>query len=402
MDGKPIKNTIYLDHAATTPVHPKVLEAMLPYFSEKFGNPSTIYALGQEARQVVDESRASVADILGCKPKEVIFTSGGTESDNAAIKGAAFALQEKGNHIITSPVEHHAVLEACHQMEKSGFEVTFLPVNCYGRVGVEAVAAAITDKTTVVSIMLANNEVGTIQPIEDIARMLQEKHQDRHIVLHTDAVQGGGALDLNVQRLGVDMLSLSAHKFYGPKGIGILYVKQGAPFSPQQKGGTQESNRRAGTENVPGIVGAAAAFRLAAEHRESNNAVCRRVRDRLVEGIKARIPDVVHTGHPEVRLPNNASFCFQYVEGESILLHLDFANIAAASGSACTSGSLEPSHCLLAMGVPPEIAHGSLRFTFGPENTDEEVDQVLTVLAQVVERLRAMSPFAQAKGKKSQ
>jgi len=394
-----LKKTIYLDHAATTPVDSKVFEAMLPYFSEKFGNPSSIYALGQESRKAIDESRSTIADILGCKPKEVIFTSGGTESDNSAIRGAAQALKDHGNHIITSAIEHHAVLETYHQLEKSGLETTIIPVDCIGLVTPDTVASAITDRTTVVSIMTANNEVGTIEPIAEIGQAIKSKAKGRKIVFHTDAVQAGGSLDINVERLGVDMLSLSAHKFYGPKGIGILYVKQGTPFSPQQKGGAQEMKRRAGTENVPGIVGTAAALRLAFEHRETNNAICRRLRDRLIAGINASIPNVQLTGHPENRLPNNVSFCFFYVEGESILLHLDFANIAASSGSACTSGSSEPSHCLLAMGLSHEIAHGSVRFTFGHENTDAEVDEVLKVLPQIVDRLRAMSPIAKAKTK---
>ncbi|MBI2859686.1 MAG: cysteine desulfurase NifS [Chloroflexi bacterium] len=394
-----MKKNIYLDHAATTPVHPQVLEAMLPYFSEKFGNPSSIYAVGQEARKAVDDARSVVADILHCKPKEVIFTSGGTESDNAAIRGAAFALKEKGEHLVTSAVEHHAVLETFHHLEKQGFKTTVFPVDCFGVVTPDTVSSMLTERTTVVSIMTANNEVGTIEPIAAISQAIRQKAGDRKIVFHTDAVQAGGSLDINVEHLGVDMLSLSAHKFYGPKGVGILYVKQGTPFVPQQKGGAQEMNRRAGTENVPGIVGAAAALKIAAENRESNNAICRSLRDRLVQGIKARIPDVQFTGHPDERLPNNASFCFFYVEGESILLHLDFANIAASSGSACTSGSLEPSHCLLAMGLSHEVAHGSVRFTFGHENTEAEVDEVLKVLPQIVERLRAMSPIA--KGKKA-
>lgn len=392
-----MQKVIYLDHAATTPVHPKVLEAMTPYFSEKFGNPSTIYSLGQEAHRALEESRDTVSGILGCKSKEVVFTSGGTESDNAALKGIATALRGKGNHIITSPIEHHAVLETCHRLEKNGFEVTYLPVDCWGRVAVQDVAAAITDRTILVSIMLANNEVGTIEPIADIARMLKERRGPRPVYFHTDAVQGAGALDLDVGLLGVDLLSLSAHKFYGPKGVGILYIRQGTPFAPQQTGGQQEHRRRAGTENVAGIVGTAAALRLAADSRESNSRVTLRLRQRLVEGVLKTIPHTQLTGHPEHRLPSNASFCFQYVEGESILLHLDFANIAAASGSACTSSSLEPSHCLLAMGIPAETAHGSVRFTFGPENTEEEVDKVLSVLPQIVERLRAMSPIAQAR-----
>lgn len=392
-----MKKTVYLDHAATTPVDPRILEAMLPFFSEKFGNPSTIYGLGQEARKAVDSARATVAEILGCSPKEVIFTSGGTESDNTAIKGAAFSQKDKGDHIITSSVEHHAVLETFDYLGKFGFQTTRLPVDCYGSVVPDVVGNAIVDRTTLVSIMMANNEVGTIEPIADIARVIKSKAKGRQIVFHTDAVQGGGSLDLNVEKLGVDMLSLSAHKFYGPKGVGILYVKKGTPFFPQQIGGAQEADRRAGTENVPGIVGAAEALRLATEHRESNNRVCRNLRERLVSGVQSRISDVVHTGHPVERLPNNASFCFSFVEGEAILLHLDFAGIAAASGSACTSGSLEPSHCLLAMGVPAEVAHGSVRFTFGHENTEEDVDRVLAVLPQVIEKLRAMSPVSQSK-----
>lgn len=392
-----MKKMVYIDHAATTPVDPRVLEAMLPYFSDKFGNPSTIYGLGQEARKAVDGARSTIADILGCTPKEVIFTSGGTESDNSAIRGAAWALKDNGEHIITSSIEHHAVLETCDHLETFGFQSTRLPVDCHGTIEPDVLAKAMNERTTVVSIMMANNEVGTIEPIRDIARAIRNRAKGRQVVFHTDAVQGGGALDINVEKLGVDMLSLSAHKFYGPKGVGVLYVKKGAPFSPQQRGGAQEADRRAGTENVPGIVGAAEALRLSTEHRESHNRICRNLRDKLISGIQSRISDVLLTGHSVERLPNNASFCFSFVEGEAILLHLDFAGIAAASGSACTSGSMEPSHCLLAMGVSPEVAHGSVRFTFGHENTEDEVDQVLAVLPQVIERLRAMSPIAQSK-----
>lgn len=389
---------IYMDHAATTPIHPKVLEAMTPYFSRVFGNPSTIYAPGQEARKAVDESRATVADVLGCKPIEIIFTSGGTESDNTALKGVAFALQKEGNHIVTSAIEHHAVLHTCYYLEKFGFAVTYLPVDRYGMVSVEALGKAITDRTVVVSIMLANNEIGTIQPVSELAKAVKAQARGRKIVFHTDAVQGVGAIDMDVNKLGVDMLSLSAHKFHGPKGAGILYLRKGMPFLPQQMGGAQENNRRAGTENVPGIVGTAVALKMSAENREQNSQYCQRLRDRLIEGIRARIADVHLNGHPTQRLPNNANLSFQYVEGESILLHLDFLGVAASSGSACTSGSIEPSHVLVALGVPADLAHGSLRFTVGMDNTDEDVDYVLSVLPGIVERLRAMSPLAAAKG----
>ncbi len=386
---------VYLDNTATTPVHPKVLEAMLPYFSERFGNAATIYSLGQEARQALDESRKEVADILGSSPQEVIFTSGGTESVNTALKGIAFALQKQGNHVITSSIEHHAGLETCHFLEKFGFEVTYLPVNSYGMVRVEDLEKAVTDRTILVSIMLANNEVGTIQPIPEIARLIRQQG-GRKIFFHTDAVQGTNWLDLNVNQLGIDALSLSAHKFYGPKGTGILYLRKGTPFMPQQKGGAQESNRRAGTSNVPGIVGTTVALKLAAEHRETNSNYCRKLRDHLIDGIKGKIDQAELVGHPTLRLPNHAAFCFYGIEGEAILLHLDFANICASSGSACTSMSLEPSHVLMAMGIPPEKAHGNVRFTLGPENTQEEIDYVLSVLPGIVDKLRAISPFPMA------
>ncbi|MFC2059204.1 cysteine desulfurase NifS [Chloroflexota bacterium] len=381
-----------MDHAATTPTHPKVLEAMLPYFSEKYGNPSSIYRLAQESHKAVGEARTSVADILGCKPREIIFTGGGTESDNAALKGAAFALKEKGNHIITSSIEHHAVLHTCQFLEKFGFEVTYLPVDRFGLISIDALEHAITDRTIVVSIMLANNEIGTIEPVDEFVRLV--KDTGRNIVFHTDAVQGCGALDLDVNKLGVDMLSLSAHKFHGPKGAGILYLRKRTPFMSQQVGGAQENNRRAGTENVPGIVGTAVALKLADEHKDSNHLHCRELRDRLIEGISSQIKDAFLNGHPTQRLPNNVNFSFQYVEGESILLNLDFAGIAGSSGSACASESLDPSHVLLAMGVPAEVAHGSLRLTVGPDNTHEDVDHVLSVLPGIVEKLRAMSPLA--------
>jgi len=385
---------IYMDHAATTPVHPQVLEAMLPYFHERFGNPSSVYTLAQEARQAVENARATAAQVLGCSPREVLFTSGGTESDNAALKGAALAQKDQGNHIITSAIEHHAVLETCHYLEKTGFQVTYLPVDGGGVVRGEDLEKAITDQTILVSIMYANNEVGTIEPIAELARIVRERSKGKKVVFHTDAVQGAGVLDLNVERLGADMLSLSAHKFYGPKGVGVLYIRRGAPFLPQQQGGSQERNRRAGTENVAGMVGMGVALKLAEEKRESYCQRTQPLRDRLIQGVLGSVERVRLTGHPTQRLPNSASFCFEFIEGESILLSLDMEGIAASSGSACTSASLEPSHVLLALGIPVETAHCSVRFTLGWDNTPEDVDRVLQVLPPIVRRLRAMSPLA--------
>ncbi len=383
---------IYMDHAATTPVRPEVLEAMLPYFTTSFGNPSSIYTLAQEARKAVDESRETVARVLGARVSEVVFTSGGTESDNTALKGAAFALRHTGNHIITSSIEHHAVLHTCHQLEQFGFEVTCLPVDQYGLVDPDDVGRAITDRTVLVSIMLANNEIGTIEPVPEIARIVKQEAQrrGRTIVMHTDAVQAAGLLDLDVKKLGVDMLSLSAHKFHGPKGVGVLYIRRGTPFEPQQVGGGQERQRRSGTENTPGIVGTAMALRLAAEEREWLNEHCRRLRDRTIAGIQARVDRAYLNGHPTQRLANNVNFSFEAVEGEPILLGLDFAGICASSGSACSSASLEPSHVLVAIGRPADIAQGSLRITLGRDNTDEDVDYLLSVLPGLVQKLRAM------------
>jgi cysteine desulfurase len=386
-----------MDHAATTPVHPSVLEAMLPYFSRSYGNPSGIYGIGQEARKAADEARATVSSILGCRPSEVIFTSGGTESDNAALKGAAFALKEEGNHIITSTIEHHAVLNTCQYLEKVGFEVTYLSVDQFGMVNIEELEKAITDKTVLISIMLANNEIGTIEPVSEFAKSAKANAEHSRILFHTDAVQGASVLDLDVDKLGVDMLSLSAHKFHGPKGMGVLYLREGTRFIPQQTGGAQEGNRRAGTENVAGIVGTAAALRLAAENREASSRHCQRLRDRLIEGILTRIEDTYLNGHPTLRLPNNANISFRYVEGEAILLNLDLQGVSASSGSACTAGTEEPSHVLLATGISPEMAHSSLRFSVGPANTDDEIEYVLSVLPGIVERLRAMSPLVAAR-----
>jgi len=387
-----LNRIVYLDHAATTAVDPRVVEAMLPYWTERYGNASSIYSVGREARKAMEQSRRQVADMLGCQPKDIIFTGCGTESDNLALRGVALARRAEKNshHIITSAIEHHAILHTCEQLEKHfGFEVTYLSVDEYGRVRPDDVAAAIRDDTAVISVMYANNEVGTIQPIAEIGQVARENR----VPFHTDAVQAGGSLDMNVDKLNVDLLSLSAHKFYGPKGIGLLYARKGTPLLPTQTGGGHEGNRRAGTENVAYIVGLATALTLAYENAESENARLARLRDRLIDEITSEIPEVKLSGHPTERLPNSASFLIRYIEGESILLNLDLVGICASSGSACTSGSVEPSHVLTAMGVPHDIAHGSLRLTLGRENTDEDVDYVMQVLPGIIEKLRLMSPL---------
>jgi cysteine desulfurase len=382
-------DTIYLDHAATTPVRPEVVEAMLPYFGEHYGNPSSIYSLGRDARQAIDRARDLVAAVLGCRAPEIIFTSCGSESDNLAIKGAAFALRERGTHIITTQIEHHAVLHTCEWLERYfGFLVTYLPVDDRGMVEPAAVERALTERTVLVSVMLANNEVGTIQPLRAIADLLR----GRGILLHTDAVQGGGALELDVNALGVDMLSLSGHKFYAPKGVGVLYVRQGTPVLPQLQGGGQERGRRAGTENVPYIVGLATALKLAAEELPSSSAQLTSLRDRLIAGVLERVPGSRLTGHPTSRLPNNASFTFDGVEGESLLLSLDQSSICASTGSACTSGSLEASHVLKAMHIPVQLAQGSLRLSLGKSNDADQIERTLEVLPGAVERLRSVMP----------
>lgn len=384
---------IYLDHAATTPVHPSVVDAMIPYFTEKFGNPSSIYSIAREARKGLDSARDTVAGILGASPTEVVFTSGGSESDNLALKGIAFANRKKGNHIITTQVEHHAILHTCEYLEKRfGYRVTYLPVDHTGVVDLDALEKAITPETILVSVMYANNEVGTIQPIHEISDILRSRGG---IYFHTDAVQAGGSLDLNVDKLGVDMLSLSAHKFYGPKGVGVLYVRKGTSYWPQQQGGGQERGRRAGTENTAGIVGFATALKLAYDNLESGNAHAARMRDMLIAGISG-LPGASLTGHPTNRLPNSASFVFDYIEGESILLSLDMLGIGGSSGSACTSSTLEPSHVLKAMGVPVERSHGSLRLTTGRDNTEADMQRVVEALPDIIERLRRMSPLAGA------
>ncbi len=377
---------IYLDHAATTAVDPAVVEAMLPYFNESYGNPSSSYALARDARRAIDDARDSVAEILGARSTEIVFTSGGSESDNLAIKGVAMASVERGRHIITSAIEHHAVLHACELLERYlGYEVTFVPVDAYGRVDPDAIGHAIRPETVLVSVMLANNEVGTIQSIAEIAGIAHE----RGIPVHTDAVQGGNSLDLDVSSLSVDLLSLSAHKFQGPKGVGVLYVRRGTPILPQQQGGGQERGMRAGTENTAGIVGTTAALRLAQENRAAFVQHCAELRDYLVEGVLERVDDAVLTGHPSERLANNASFAFRGADGEAMLMALDAEGIAASVGSACTSGTLEVSHVLRAVGLDDELGGGSLRLTLGMDNTRADVDRVLEVLPGIVERARA-------------
>ena len=388
------QRAIYMDHAATTPVDRRVVQAMLPYWTEHYGNPSAVYRLAREAAKALQQARGTVASVLACKPREIIFTSCGSESDNLALRGVAFAQRArgKGNHIITTPIEHHAVLHTAEELrDRFGFELTLLPVNHYGLVNPDDVAAAIRDDTMLISVMYANNEVGTIEPIAEIGAIARE----RGIPFHTDGVQAGGVLPLDVDDLKVDMLSLSAHKFYGPKGVGLLYARDGVPLWPMQTGGGHERRRRAGTENVPYIVGLATALKLACEEVEQTSHRIANLRDRLIAGVLDRIPDVHLNGHPIERLPNNANFTFKYIEGEAVLIQLDLMGVAASSGSACSTGAVEPSHVLRAMGVPPEEAFGSLRLTLGRENTEEDVDYVLKVLPPIVERLRAISPLYQ-------
>ncbi len=379
------ERTIYLDNAATTALDSRVLDTMLPYFTLEYGNASSIYTLGRHAMQAIDRSREEVAAILHCRPTEIAFVGCGSESDNLAIKGMAFASQKKGNHLITSAIEHHAVLHTCQYLDRFGFKTTYLPVDEYGCVDPEQVARAITDQTVLVSVMYANNEIGTIEPIAEIGRICRAKK----IPFHVDAVQAAGALSLDVTELNVDLLSLSAHKFYGPKGMGILYVRQGMRILPQLQGGSQERGRRAGTENVAGIVGAAAALRLAYDDLPSVTPRVQALRDQLIKEI-LKIPGSQLSGHPTNRLPNNASFAFEGVEGESILLNLDLLGFAASTGSACTSGSVDPSHVLVALGLPPEWSHGSLRLTLGKNNTQEDVDAILAVLPGIIEKLRGL------------
>ena len=383
--------SIYLDNAATTATKPEVLEAMLPYFTQVYGNPSSIHRAGRDARRAVEHAREQVAAALNADKGEIYFTAGGSESDNWALKGTAFAHREKGNHIITTQIEHHAVLHTCQWLERQGFEVTYLPVDADGLVDPADVERAITDRTILVSVMMANNEIGTIEPIAEIARIAHA----HGVLMHTDAVQADGAVEVDVRALGVDMLSLSAHKFYGPKGVGALYVRRGVKLDTYMHGGAQERGRRAGTEYLPGIVGLGKAIELATADIAGHAARLTAMRDRLIDGILKEIPYARLNGHRTRRLPGNVNVSIEYIEGEALLLRLDLAGIEGSSGSACTSGSLDPSHVLLAIGLPHEIAHGSLRLTLGDYNTEADVDATLAALPEIVRTLRDMSPMYQ-------
>jgi cysteine desulfurase len=387
---------IYMDYAATTPTHPEVVKAMLPYFTELFGNPSSIHSCGQESKKGVDDARIKLSDFIGARPEEIIFTSGGTESDNFALKGVAYANEGKKNHIITSKVEHHAILEPCHFLEKQGFKVTYLPVDGYGMVDPDDVKKTITPKTVLVSIMHASNEVGTIQPIGEIGKITREAG----VYLHTDAVQTVGHIPVNVRELNVDLLSLSGHKLYGPKGIGAIYIKKGTKVTPFMQGGGQEEGRRGGTYNVPGIIGLGKAIEIAKleMHDEAERLVT--YRDGLINGLLKKIEFTKLNGHPKTRLPNNINLSLSFVEGEATLLSLDLEGICVSTGSACTSESLEPSHVLTAMQVPAEEARCSLRFTLGKWTTADHIELMLTVLPRIISKLREMSPLYKAMVKK--
>ena len=381
---------VYLDNAATTMVRQEVVDAMIPAFTTYYGNPSSLHEYAREAEQLLDQARKDVAAVIGAKPDEIVFTGGGSESDNMALRGAVSANKKKGKHVITSAVEHHAVLYTLQAMEREGLiELTILPVDEYAMVSADSVTASLRDDTVLVSIMYANNEVGTINPIAEIGKVCR----DKGVLFHTDAVQAAGHVPVDVVSMHIDLMAISAHKFHGPKGVGVLYIRKGVRIPSLIIGGGQEKKRRAGTENVPGIVGLATALKLANEHMAENAVRVGALRDQLLKGIAARIPDVKLNGHPTMRLPNNVNYSIRYIEGESILLMLDINGIAASSGSACTSGSLDPSHVLLAMGLPHEIAHGSLRLTLSEFTTEEEIDYVLDILPQIIQRLRDMSPL---------
>lgn len=380
---------VYLDYAATTPTHPDVVKAMLPYFTDAFGNPSSLYSYGQESKTAIEEARAQVAKLIGARDEEIVFTSGGTGADNFALKGVAFANDNKGDHVITSSIEHHAVIETCKFLQRKGFRVTYLPVDGYGLVGPEDLKKAITNKTILISLMHANNEMGTIEPIAEIGKIAK----DRGIYLHTDAVQTVGHIPAHVNELGVDLLSISGHKLYAPKGVGALYIRKGTRLIPFMHGGEQERRWRAGTENVPGIVGLGRAARIAQQETSQEAERLSDLRDKLIHGILERIDHTHLNGHPSSRLPNNVNVSIDFVEGESMLLNLDLQGICTSTGSACSSSSLEPSHVLLAMGLSHEQAHSSLRLTLGKWSTEEEIDQVLDVLPRIVANLRAMSPL---------
>jgi cysteine desulfurase len=380
---------IYLDHAATTPTHPEVVKAMLPCFIEAFGNPSSVYSYGQEARGAVEKARTRVAELIGARGEEIVFTSGGTEADNLALKGVAYANRHKGNHIVTTSIEHHAVSEVCKFLGRRGFTITYLPVDEHGLVDPDDVRKAITAKTIIISIIHANNEVGTIEPISEIGKITKEAE----VYFHTDAVQAVGHIPVNVDKLKVDLLSISAHKLYGPKGVGALYVRKGTKLMPLMQGGEQEKRRRAGTENVPAIVGLGKAVELAGQEMDKEVERLAGLRDKLITGLMEKIDHIQLNGHPTRRLPNNVNVSVDFVEGESMLLNLDLEGICASTGSACSSASLEPSHVLLALGLSPEQAHGSLRFTLGRENSEEDIERVLDILPGIIAKLRAMSPL---------
>jgi cysteine desulfurase len=381
--------TIYLDNAATTRINPEVLDSMLPFLKDNYGNASSIYTLGRESRKAIDKARDSVSKALGCNNSEIFFTSGGTESDNWAIKGIAFSNEDKGKHIITTNIEHHAVLHTCKYLERNGFEITYLPVKKNGIIDIKDFKKAIRIDTVLVSIMFANNEIGTVQPIKEIGEITKEKG----IYFHTDAVQAIGNIEINVEELNIDLLSLSGHKINGPKGVGALYIRKGVNILNMVHGGGQEKGKRAGTENVAGIVGLGKAIEIATSDMEKKRKYLMELRDRTIEELTTKIPDTILNGDLKERLPGNVNVCFKYIEGESVLLMLDMKGIAASSGSACTSGSLDPSHVLLAIGLPHEIAHGSLRLTFSEENTLEDVDYLVKSLEVIVKKLREMSPL---------
>jgi cysteine desulfurase len=389
------KRIVYMDHSATTYTRKEVLEAMIPYYSEHFGNPSSIYSIAGDSKKAIDTARLQVAKSIGADMDEIYFTSGGSESDNWAIKGVASANRKKGNHIITSAIEHHAVLHTCEYLEREGFAITYLPVDRYGMIDPADLEKAITNETILISVMFANNEIGTIEPIAELGAIARS----HKIYFHTDAVQVIGNVQVDVKAQNIDMLSLSAHKFYGPKGVGALYIKKGVKIDNLIHGGGQERKRRAGTENIAGIVGLGCAIEYATADIEGHNLRIQGMRDRLLQGILAKIPAARLNGHPEKRLPGNINVSFEFIEGESMLLWLDDEGICASTGSACTSGSLEPSHVLLATGLPVEISHGSLRLTLGDINTEQDVDFVLEILPKVVSRLRDMSPLYRKSGK---
>lgn len=392
-----MKEIIYMDNSATTPMKQEVLDEMLPYFNEKYGNPSSVYSLGSYSRVAVDTAREKIGGAINGENREIFFTAGGTEADNWALKGIAYANKNKGNHIITSKVEHHGILHTCEYLEKQGFQVTYLDVDKYGVIDLKQLKESIKGETILISIMFANNEIGTIQPIKEIGKIAKENN----VYFHTDAVQAVGHIRIDVDELNIDMLSMAAHKFYGPKGIGALYIRRGVKIDPLISGGAQERNRRAGTENVPGIVGMGKAIELAYEDLDEKNEKLTNLREKLIKGIFDKIDHIRLNGHPTERLPGNVNICFEFIEGESLLLSLDMVGIAGSSGSACTSGSLDPSHVLLGIGLSHEIAHGSLRLSLGDFNTEEEVDYVVDKLVGIVDRLRLMSPlYEQVKGVK--